>query len=125
MVHGDHTDTSSSVERENRTRAQLNILKLAERLLNANYGGVVGSAAHGWAHELGTGVNDVRVLSRRNAEDPRMPVGVVLCATISFWMSVPPKRIFDFISDEGNRAKVFRIPSQFCLSIVYCTTLVI
>lgn len=83
------------------------MLKLAESLLSTFHAGVACSAAYGWAYESGNGTSDLRMASRRSAEDPEMPVGVVLCATISFWVhAVPPRRIFDFLRDERNRAMV-------------------
>jgi len=95
-------------ERENQTRMQVYVLKLAERMLLSFFAGVAGSIAHGWVNEIGTSAKDMRVASKRNISDPRMPFGITLSASSSVWLPATPRRIFDFLCDDNNRTKVFQ-----------------
>lgn len=38
-------------------------------------------------------------------DDPGRPPGIVLSAATSFWLPVPPKRVFDFLRDENSRSE--------------------
>ncbi|KHN41270.1 1,4-dihydroxy-2-naphthoate polyprenyltransferase, chloroplastic [Glycine soja] len=46
------------------------------------------------------------VLARKSVDDPGRPPGIVLSAATSFWLPVPPKRVFDFLRDENSRNEV-------------------
>jgi len=100
------------VEGANQTRTQIYLLKLAERMLLCFSAGVAGSIAHGWVNETGASAEDVRVASKRNVSDPRMPCGITLSASSSVWLPATPRRIFDFLCDDNNRTKVFRISTS-------------
>lgn len=82
------------------------MLKLAERMVASFCGGVTASAAHQWTTLSGSGAEDVRVMTRKSVDDPGRPPGIVLNAATSFWIPVPPKRVFDFLRDETSRSEV-------------------
>ncbi|KAH7843981.1 hypothetical protein Vadar_023094 [Vaccinium darrowii] len=67
-------------------------------------GGVSATTARTWTTLSGSGADDDRVMTRKSIDDPGRPPGInVLSATTSFWLLVPPKRVFDFIRDEQFR----------------------
>ncbi|KAH0685285.1 hypothetical protein KY290_016559 [Solanum tuberosum] len=81
------------------------MLKLAERLVMSFCAGVGASTAHTWTTLSGSGADDVRVMTRKSIDDPGRPPGIVLSAATSFWLPVPPKRVFDFLRDENSRSE--------------------
>ncbi|KAA8515478.1 hypothetical protein F0562_018911 [Nyssa sinensis] len=81
------------------------MLKLAERMVMSFCTGVGASTAHTWTTLSGSGADDVRVMTRKSMDDPGRPPGIVLSAATSFWIPVPPKRIFDFLRDENSRSE--------------------
>ncbi|KAL6844550.1 hypothetical protein ACP4OV_026223 [Aristida adscensionis] len=81
------------------------MLKLAERMVMSFCGGVTASAAHQWTTLSGSGAEDVRVMTRKSVDDPGRPPGIVLNAATSFWLPVPPRRVFDFLRDETSRSE--------------------
>ncbi|CAK9187770.1 unnamed protein product [Ilex paraguariensis] len=82
------------------------MLKLAERMAMSFCSGVGASTAHTWTTLSGSGDDDVRVMTRKSMDDPGRPPGIVLSAATSFWLPVPPKRVFDFLRDENSRSEV-------------------
>ncbi|XP_052203463.1 homeobox-leucine zipper protein MERISTEM L1-like [Diospyros lotus] len=81
------------------------MLKLAERMVMSFCSGVGASMAHAWTTLSGSGADDVRVMTRKSMDDPGRPPGIVLSAATSFWLPVPPKRVFDFLRDENSRTE--------------------
>ncbi|CAL5345820.1 hypothetical protein CsSME_00030784 [Camellia sinensis var. sinensis] len=81
------------------------MLKLAERMVMSFCTGVGASTAHTWTTLSGSGADDVRVMTRKSMDDPGRPPGIVLSAATSFWIPVPPKRVFDFLRDEHSRSE--------------------
>ncbi|GAB4830928.1 Homeobox-leucine zipper protein MERISTEM L1 [Ancistrocladus abbreviatus] len=81
------------------------MLKLAERMVMSFCTGVGASTAHTWTTLSGSGADDVRVMTRKSMDDPGRPPGIVLSAATSFWMPVPPKRVFDFLRDQNSRSE--------------------
>ncbi|KAK1260902.1 Homeobox-leucine zipper protein ROC2 [Acorus gramineus] len=79
------------------------MLKLAERMVISFCSGVSASTAHTWTTLSGSGAEDVRVMTRKSIDDPGRPPGIVLSAATSFWLPVPPKRVFNFLRDENSR----------------------
>lgn len=80
------------------------LMKLAERMTNKFCSGVSASSRHTWTKlSQGTGDDDVRVMSRKNVDDPGEPPGVVLSAATSLWLPVSPNRLFDFLRDQSFR----------------------
>jgi homeobox-leucine zipper protein len=84
------------------------MLKLAERMVISFCAGVSASTTHTWTTLSGTGADDVRVMTRKSIDDPGRPPGIVLSAATSFWLPVPPKRVFDFLRDENSRSEVYK-----------------
>lgn len=82
------------------------MLKLAQRMVLSFCTGVGASTAHAWTTLSATGSDDVRVMTRKSMDDPGRPPGIVLSAATSFWLPVPPKRVFDFLRDENSRSEV-------------------
>uniref|UniRef100_A0A7N0TU79 Uncharacterized protein n=1 Tax=Kalanchoe fedtschenkoi TaxID=63787 RepID=A0A7N0TU79_KALFE len=80
-----------------------NMMKLAERMVMSFSAAVSASITHTWTTLSGTGADDVRVMTRKSIDDPGRPPGIVLSAATSFWVAVPPSRVFDFIRDENCR----------------------
>ncbi|KAL0012405.1 hypothetical protein SO802_007513 [Lithocarpus litseifolius] len=81
------------------------MLKLAERMVVSFCTGVGASTAHAWTTLSAAGSDDVRVMTRKSMDDPGRPPGIVLSAATSFWIPVPPKRVFDFLRDENSRSE--------------------
>ncbi|KAG1365343.1 putative Homeobox-leucine zipper protein ROC2 [Cocos nucifera] len=81
------------------------MLKLAERMVMSFCGGVTASTTHQWTTLSGSGAEDVRVMTRKSVDDPGKPPGIVLNAATSFWLPVPPKRVFNFLRDESSRSE--------------------
>lgn len=79
------------------------MLKLAERMVMSFCGGVSASTTHTWTTLSGTGADDVRVMTRKSVDDPGRPPGIVLSAATSFWLPLPPDRVFHFLRDENSR----------------------
>uniref|UniRef100_M8AUY8 Homeobox-leucine zipper protein ROC7 n=1 Tax=Aegilops tauschii TaxID=37682 RepID=M8AUY8_AEGTA len=53
----------------------------------------------------GTGAEDVRVMTRKSVDDPGRPPGIILNAATSFWLPVPPSRVFGFLRDDSTRSE--------------------
>lgn len=83
------------------------MLKLAERMVMSFCAGVGASTTHTWTTLSGSGADDVRVMTRKSMDDPGRPPGIVLSAATSFWIPVPPKRVFDFLRAENSRSEVY------------------
>ncbi|KAL5978362.1 Homeobox-leucine zipper protein roc2 [Asimina triloba] len=88
------------------------MLKLAERMVISFCAGVSASTAHTWTTLSGSGAEDVRVMTRKSIDDPGRPPGIVLSAATSFWLPVPPKRVFEFLRDENSRNEVLESRSN-------------
>lgn len=82
------------------------MLKLAERMVMSFCRGVGASSGHAWTVLSVTGSDDVRVMTRGSFDDPGRPAGIILSAATSFWLPVPPQRVFDFLRDETVRNQV-------------------
>lgn len=85
------------------------MLKLAERMVLGYCNGVGVSTEHMWTMFCGDGATDAKIMTRKNTDDPRTPDGTVISAASSFWIPVPPKRVFDFLIDVRSRSKVRNI----------------
>ncbi|KAI5068520.1 hypothetical protein GOP47_0016865 [Adiantum capillus-veneris] len=81
------------------------LLKLAERMSNNFCAGVSASSNHTWITLSGTGgvSDECHVVIRKSVDDPGRPPGIVLSAATSFWLPVPPSRVFEFLRDERYR----------------------
>ncbi|XP_044504884.1 homeobox-leucine zipper protein ANTHOCYANINLESS 2-like isoform X2 [Mangifera indica] len=82
------------------------ILKLAHRMTYNFCSGICASSVRRWDRlRVGNVGEDVRVLTRKNINDPGEPPGVVLCAATSIWIPVTRQRLFDFMRDERIRSE--------------------
>ncbi|KAL9243912.1 hypothetical protein vseg_017747 [Gypsophila vaccaria] len=81
------------------------MLKLAERMVISFCSGVSASTAHTWTTISGSGADDVRVMTRKSIDDPGRPPGIVLCAATSFWLPLPPSKVFEFLRDQNTRCE--------------------
>ncbi|GAA0150294.1 homeodomain transcription factor [Lithospermum erythrorhizon] len=79
------------------------ILKLAHRMSWSFCRALGASSFNTWTMVPSKTGDDIRVSSRKNLNDPGEPVGVILCAVSSVWLSVPHRVLFDFLRDETNR----------------------
>ncbi|XP_022765114.1 homeobox-leucine zipper protein ANTHOCYANINLESS 2-like isoform X1 [Durio zibethinus] len=82
------------------------MIKLAQRMTNNFCSGVCASSMHKWDKlSVGNVGEDVRVMTRKNINDPGEPRGVVLSASTSVWMLINQKSLFDFLRDEQMRSQ--------------------
>ncbi|XVF09823.1 hypothetical protein REPUB_Repub07fG0129700 [Reevesia pubescens] len=82
------------------------MLKLAQRMTYNFCAGVCASSVHKWDKlSIGNVGEDVRVMTRKNVNDPGEPHGVVLSAATSVWMPITQQRLFDFLRDERMRSQ--------------------
>ncbi|XP_057796519.1 homeobox-leucine zipper protein PROTODERMAL FACTOR 2-like [Salvia miltiorrhiza] len=81
------------------------MLKLAERMVARFCRGVNTSIANIWTTISGFGNSSdcVKIMTRKNVDDLSMPLGFHLNVATSFWLPIPPKRVFDFLRDHNNR----------------------
>lgn len=82
------------------------MLTLAGRMVVSFCSDVGASTAQAWT-SLGPASDNVRVMTRKIMHDPGRPSGIVLCAATSFWLPVPPRRVFDFLRNESWRSQVY------------------
>ncbi|KAG4907737.1 hypothetical protein AAZX31_20G130200 [Glycine max] len=78
------------------------MMKLAERMVLSFCTGVGASTANAWT-PLPSGLEDVRVMTRKSVDDPGRPPGIVLSAATSLWLPVPARRVFEFLRSENTR----------------------
>lgn len=82
------------------------MVKLAQRMTANFCTGVSGSAGRRWEKlHVGSLGDDMKVMTRKNEEDPSEPPGVVLSAATSLWLPVSSQRLFDFLRDERFRCE--------------------
>ncbi|XP_021319954.1 homeobox-leucine zipper protein ROC7 isoform X2 [Sorghum bicolor] len=96
---GDAVGVVTSVE------GRRSMLRLAERMVTSFCGGVTASTTHQWTKLSGSGAEDVRVMTRKSVDDPGRPPGIILNAATSFWLPVPPARVFGFLRDDATRSE--------------------
>ncbi|KAL1342534.1 hypothetical protein HN51_029082 [Arachis hypogaea] len=94
----DHTALSQAGRRS--------MLKLAQRMTSNFCSGVCASSARKWdSLHIGTLDDDMRVMTRKNVDDPGEPPGIVLSAATSVWVPVSRQRLFEFLRDERLRSE--------------------
>ncbi|RYR37587.1 hypothetical protein Ahy_A09g042464 isoform A [Arachis hypogaea] len=82
------------------------MLKLAQRMTSNFCSGVCASSARKWdSLHIGTLDDDMRVMTRKNVDDPGEPPGIVLSAATSVWVPVSRQRLFEFLRDERLRSE--------------------
>ncbi|KAK4280383.1 hypothetical protein QN277_012013 [Acacia crassicarpa] len=95
----DHTALSQAGRRS--------LLKLAQRMTNDFCCGVCLSSARKWdGLQIGTLGDDVKIMTRKNVDEPGEPPGIVLSAATSA-SSIPVSResLFNFLRDERLRSE--------------------
>lgn len=102
------------------------LLKLAERMVSWFCGALSSSIVNTWTTLSGNDTDNVKVMTRKNVDDSTMPFGLHLTIATSFWLSSPPKRVFDYLRDFESRKEVintiilhcthfFALLSSFCI----------
>ena len=82
------------------------MLKLAQRMTDNFCSGVCASSARKWEGlHVGNLGDNVKVMTRKNVDDPGEPPGIVLSAATSVWMPVCRNRLFTFLRDERLRSE--------------------
>ncbi|KAF2320331.1 hypothetical protein GH714_027167 [Hevea brasiliensis] len=82
------------------------MVKLAQRMVDNFCSGVCASSLRKWDKLLvGNVGEDMRILTRKNINDPGEPPGIVLSAATSVWLPVMRQRLFDFLRDEQLRSE--------------------
>ncbi|KAL1562438.1 hypothetical protein AAHA92_05016 [Salvia divinorum] len=81
------------------------VLKVAERMVRGFCRGVNASVANTWTTLSGLDnlSDSVKMMTRKNVDDPTIPLGFQLTMATSFWLPVTPKRVFDFLRDRHTR----------------------
>ncbi|KAK4479612.1 hypothetical protein RD792_015138 [Penstemon davidsonii] len=79
------------------------LLTLAQRM-NRSFCRALGASSYNSWNKLGnrTGI-DIRLSSRKNLNDTGEPLGTILSAASSVWLSVSHNVLFDFLRDENRR----------------------
>ncbi|KAK7314990.1 hypothetical protein VNO77_33522 [Canavalia gladiata] len=82
------------------------MLKLAQRMTDHFLSGICASSAGKWeVLQGGTLSDDMRIMARKNVDDPSEAPGIVLSASTSVWMPVSRQRVFDFLRDGRFRGE--------------------
>lgn len=84
------------------------VMKLAERMVRSFCSGVGASSTQDWTPLSAIDSDDVRVMARKSMDDPGQPPGIVLNAATSFWIPIPPSRVFHFLRDQNTRNQVIK-----------------
>lgn len=79
------------------------ILKLAQRMTWSFCRAIGASNFNSWTKITTKTGEDIRVALRKNLNDPSEPIGVIMCAVSSVWLSVSPGVLFDFLRDDAHR----------------------
>lgn len=84
------------------------MLNLGERMVTRFCWGVNASIANTWTTISGFGNSgdSVKIMTRKNRDDPTMPLGFHLSIATSFWLPIPHRRVFDFLCDHNARKEV-------------------
>ncbi|KAL3840704.1 hypothetical protein ACJIZ3_025295 [Penstemon smallii] len=86
----------------NNIEGRKSMLKLAQRLMKSFCFGVTASSANTWMNFSRNGADEVKIMARKNMDDPSKPFGTHLSVATSFWLPVPPKRVFDYVLDAES-----------------------
>ncbi|XP_020221720.1 homeobox-leucine zipper protein ROC5 [Cajanus cajan] len=99
------------------------MLKLAQRMAEYFCSGICASSARKWdILPIGNLGDDMRIMARKNGDDPNEAPGIVLSASTSVWMPVSRQKVFDFLrsgqfrgewdmlSNGGPMQEMIRIP---------------
>ncbi|KAG8388503.1 hypothetical protein BUALT_Bualt02G0132400 [Buddleja alternifolia] len=78
------------------------MMKLAQRMVNSFCSSINPSNGQQWTTFSGFNEYEVRSTLYKSA-DPGQPNGVVLSATATIWLPIPPQIVFNFFRDERTR----------------------
>ncbi|XP_047320413.1 homeobox-leucine zipper protein MERISTEM L1-like [Impatiens glandulifera] len=87
------------------TKSEMSRTRLSERMVGIFNTGVSVATGDPWDIIPYCGPNKIRVLKLRNTDIPGHPVGVILVATYSFWLNVPPITVFKFLQNQQTRSQ--------------------
>ncbi|KAF7813258.1 homeobox-leucine zipper protein ANTHOCYANINLESS 2-like isoform X1 [Senna tora] len=100
---------SSSIPNEDHSSLSLSqggrrsMVKLAQRMSDSFYAGVCGSSGRRWDKlHVGSLGDDVKVMTKKNEDEPGEPPGIVLSAATSVWLPVSRRRLFDFLRNKRS-----------------------
>ncbi|XP_023513617.1 homeobox-leucine zipper protein GLABRA 2-like [Cucurbita pepo subsp. pepo] len=79
------------------------VLRLAQRMTSSVYQAMGASSSHTWTKVQSKIGENIRVASRKNLNDPREPLGLILCAVASVWLPISPKLLFEFLINGSRR----------------------
>lgn len=79
-----------------------NLLKMAHRMTDSFYRGVCLSN-HVWIEMKDNARSDIKVMARKNFNNPGEPTGIVLNGASSVWLPVLHTRLFEYLHDEALR----------------------
>lgn len=82
-------------------------MKLADNLLANFTGSIAGLPADAWSVQCGDGTEeDVRIVYRRNDDSSNT---AIVCASATFLLQLPMKRVFDLLKNNLLRVKVCQL----------------
>lgn len=85
--------------------AKRSMLKLAQCMTEHFCSGICATSVHKWDILNIGNLSDMRIMIRKNVDDPSEPAGIVLSASTSVWMPVSRESVFDFLRDERLRGE--------------------
>lgn len=78
------------------------MMKLSQRMVNNFCSSINPSNGHQWTSLSGLNDFEVRAILHKS-NDPGQPNGMVLSASTTIWLPVPPQNVFDFFRDGRTR----------------------
>jgi homeobox-leucine zipper protein len=84
------------------------MLRLAGRMVTSFCTSIGASTAHAWTNLPSNGSEEIKVMTRKYTDESGSdrPSDVVLSTATSFWLPIPPKRVFEFLRNENSRSQV-------------------
>ncbi|XP_061374520.1 homeobox-leucine zipper protein ANTHOCYANINLESS 2-like [Gastrolobium bilobum] len=80
------------------------LLKLTQRMTECFCSGICSSSIRKWEIiPLATIADDMKLMTRKNVDDPGEALGIMLSVATSVWMPVSRQRLFDFLRDARMR----------------------
>ncbi|XP_047341240.1 homeobox-leucine zipper protein GLABRA 2-like [Impatiens glandulifera] len=96
-VYGNRTGIASAMEERK------SLMVLAHKMTANFCRSIAVSSLHKLTKLTSKNEYDIRVSIRRNLDDPREPIGVILCGVTSIWLPVSRLVLSDYLSDESRR----------------------
>ncbi|CAJ2651004.1 unnamed protein product [Trifolium pratense] len=83
------------------------MLRLAGRMVTSFCTSIGASTAHAWTNLPSNGSEEIKVMTRKYMDESGSdrPSDVVLSTATSFWLPIPPKRVFEFLRNESSRSQ--------------------